>query len=197
LIQERRSSADARDVYCVLELDELAQRYQASGAQLHPMLGANGDGAALPTRTTPASVLFLCTHKSARSQMAEGLLRARMGSRPLTVASAGSQPDAVDPDAVRAMAALGVDITGQRSKHMDEFQGSDFDYVITVCDQVREECPVFPGEPDCLHWSVPDPKATPLMGQMTRSAVFWSTGQRLASRVDHLLLLLDQDATRS
>ena len=103
-------------------------------------------------------VLILCTGNSARSQMAEGLLRHDAGGR-LEVESAGVQPSAVKPEAVAAMIEIGIDITSQRSKHVDEFSGQHFDYVITVCDHANETCPIFPGAPTRMHWSVPDPAA--------------------------------------
>ena len=101
-------------------------------------------------------VLILCTGNSARSQMAEGLLR-QMASDALEVFSAGVEPSFVRPQAVAAMRERGIDITGQRSKSVDEFVGQKFDYVITVCDNARERCPVFPGETKRIHWSFDDP----------------------------------------
>src|SRR5688572_25648386 len=95
-------------------------------------------------------VLVLCTGNSARSQMAEGLLRHRHGDR-LEVASAGTQPSQVRPEAVAVMREIGIDISGQRSKHVDELAGQSFDYVITVCDSARESCPVLPGGGVHLH----------------------------------------------
>lgn len=187
LVTEHRSSADGRDVYCSLDLDELARRYRLGGARLHPLLAHAAAPAAI---TTPTRVLFLCTHNSARSQMAEGLLRARAGDRPLTVASAGTHPAAVDPDAVSALAALGIDIAAQRAKHLDALQGQRYDQVITVCDRAREECPVLPGDPVTRHWSIADPAA--FTGPpAARRAVFAAAVQDLARRVDHLLLTLD------
>lgn len=103
-------------------------------------------------------VLVLCTGNSARSQMAEGLLRHLAGDA-VEVASAGTRPSTVHPLAVRAMAERGVDISGQRSKHLDEMSGRSFDWVITVCDNAAESCPIFPGEARRLHWSFPDPAA--------------------------------------
>lgn len=103
-------------------------------------------------------VLILCTANSARSQMAEGLLRHLAGDR-LEVFSAGARPSVVNPYAVRAMAARGIDISGHRSKHLNEFLGEPFDYVITVCDAAAETCPVFPGRAERVHWSFPDPAA--------------------------------------
>lgn len=101
-------------------------------------------------------VLILCTHNSARSQMAEALLR-RIGGERFEVYSAGTEATRVHPLAVRAMADVGIDISGARSKHLDEFIGDRFDYVITVFDAANESCPVFPGDPKRIHWSFPDP----------------------------------------
>lgn len=103
-------------------------------------------------------VLVLCTGNSARSQMAEALLRHLAGDA-VEVASAGTQPSIVHPLAVRAMAERGVDISAQRSKHLDEMTDRAFDWVITVCDNAAESCPVFPGATRRLHWSFPDPAA--------------------------------------
>ena len=103
-------------------------------------------------------VLMLCTGNSARSQMAEGLLRHDGGAR-FEVESAGVNPTSVRPEAVAAMREVGIDITGQRSKSVEEFAGQDFDYVITVCDNAREQCPIFPGPVRRVHWSFDDPAA--------------------------------------
>jgi len=101
-------------------------------------------------------VLFLCTHNSARSQMAEGFLRQLAGDR-FEVASAGTQARGVNPLAVRAMAERGVDISGQSSKTLDRFLDDGWDYVVTVCDSANEACPVFPRAATRLHWSFDDP----------------------------------------
>ncbi|HUF16994.1 MAG TPA: arsenate reductase ArsC [Thermoanaerobaculia bacterium] len=103
-------------------------------------------------------VLFLCTHNSARSQMAEGLLRHLAGDRFETF-SAGTEQTRVHPLAIRAMEDLGIDLTSHRSKMLDEYQGQDFDYVVTVCDRANESCPIFPGATKRLHWSFDDPSA--------------------------------------
>jgi len=103
-------------------------------------------------------VLILCTGNSARSQMAEGLLRHDGGAR-FEVESAGVRPTGVRPEAIAAMRELGIDITGQRSKSFEEFAGQDFDYVVTVCDNAREQCPVFPAATRRIHWSFDDPAA--------------------------------------
>lgn len=189
LVQEQRSSADGRDLYCSLDMAEFSRRFRASGALLNPAFASDTP---IPPRTTPARILFLCTHNSARSQMAEGLLRAKRGMRPIEVFSAGDQPGAVHPAAIAALQALEIDITTQKSKHLDAFQGQDFDTLVTVCDQVREHCPVFPGTPDAIHWSIPDPAMA--TGTPAEAEIFRATARQLAARIDHLLLRLDQDA---
>ena len=103
-------------------------------------------------------VLFLCTHNSARSQMAEGLLR-RMAGDKFEVFSAGTAETRVHPLAIDAMREIGIDISGHRSKTLEAFAGKNFDYVITVCDRANESCPVFPGGTERLHWSLDDPAA--------------------------------------
>jgi len=103
-------------------------------------------------------VLILCTGNSARSQMAVGLLRALAGER-FEVSSAGSAPSELHPLAVRAMAERAIDISGQRSKHFEQFLAIEFDHVITVCDRAAESCPAFPGPAHRWHWSFPDPAA--------------------------------------
>ncbi len=103
-------------------------------------------------------VLILCTGNSTRSQMAEGLLR-HMGGNRFDVESAGVEPSHVRPQAIEAMREIGIDISGHRSKSVDEFSGQEFDYVITVCDNANERCPVFPGKTERIHWSFEDPAA--------------------------------------
>jgi arsenate reductase len=110
-------------------------------------------------------VLILCTGNSARSQMAEGLLRAMAGER-LEVFSAGTRPAGLNPNAVAAMAELGIDISRQRSKSVDEFRGRSFDCILTVCDRAREACPVFPGRALGFHQDFKDPAAAPSDGQL-------------------------------
>lgn len=105
----------------------------------------------------PTKVLFVCTGNVFRSQMAEGLLR-HFGGDAVEVSSAGARPGpGVHPAAVRCMKEIGLDISGQQSKPVELFLGQPFDYVITVCDQARQLCPVFPGASQSLHWSIPDP----------------------------------------
>lgn len=101
-------------------------------------------------------VLILCTGNSARSQMAEGLLRHDAGDR-FEVVSAGVEPSHVRPHAIEVMREVGIDISNHRSKSVNEFTGEDFDYVITVCDNANERCPLFPGNTRRIHWSFDDP----------------------------------------
>lgn len=127
-------------------------------------------------------VLILCTGNSARSQMAEGLLRHDAGER-FTVESAGTKPSSVRSEAIAVMNELGIDISAQRSKHVDEFRGQRFDYVITVCDNAREACPVFFGATKRLHHSFEDPAA--LDGsEAERLALFRHVRDELRSYLD-------------
>lgn len=108
--------------------------------------------------TEKKRVLFLCTHNSARSQMAEGLLRNMAGDR-FDVFSAGTEETRVHPLAIEAMREAGIDISHHRSKTLDAFKGENFDSVITVCDRANESCPIFPGATQRIHWSFEDPSA--------------------------------------
>jgi len=116
-------------------------------------------------------VLVLCTGNSARSQMAEGLLRHDAGGQ-FDIESAGTKASSVRPEAIAAMRELGIDISGQRSKHVDEFEGKPFDYVITVCDNARETCPVFFGTAKRLHHSFDDPPAPGMGTDEQRMTIF-------------------------
>jgi arsenate reductase (thioredoxin) len=126
-------------------------------------------------------VLILCTGNSARSQMAEGLLRHLAGDR-FTVESAGVKPSHVRPEAIEALRERGIDISGQHSKSVDEFAGQEFDYVITVCDNANERCPVFPGKTERIHWSFDDPAAAQ-GDEAARLAVFHRVRDEIESRL--------------
>ncbi|HUG29188.1 MAG TPA: arsenate reductase ArsC [Candidatus Limnocylindria bacterium] len=108
------------------------------------------------TDAAPLRVIFVCTGNSARSQMAEAVLREQGGDR-FEVVSAGVDPRGVHPMTVAALARAGIDIAGARSKSVGEFLGQRFDYVVTVCDRARASCPVFPGGSETLHWGLDDP----------------------------------------
>lgn len=184
IVHERRSSADARDIYYHLDLDRLSDLYRQSGDALHPMLISGSSEIKPLMLNRPLRVLFLCTHNSARSQMAEALLRERAGPR-VVVASAGSRPSAVHPLAAQVMADRGIAIEGQRSKHMDELAQEPWDIVVTVCDRAREVCPAFPVGTRAVHWSVPDPaEATGTAAE--RAAAFLAARDDIARRVRYL-----------
>jgi len=107
---------------------------------------------------TTKKILVLCTGNSARSQMGEGLFRAEGGGG-FEIFSAGTRPSAVRPEAIAVMKEIGIDISGHRSKSVDEFSGQAFDYVVTVCDNARDSCPVFPAGSERMRWSFEDPAA--------------------------------------
>jgi arsenate reductase len=131
-------------------------------------------------------VLFLCTHNSARSQMAEGLLRHLAGDR-FDAYSAGTEATHIRPLAIRAMAELGIDIARQKSKTLDGYLDEPFDAVITVCDQAAEACPVFPGAKKRLHWSFPDPsKASGTAAEQL--AVYRQVRDAIRERIEQELL---------
>lgn len=129
----------------------------------------------------PIRVLFLCTGNSARSQMAEGLLRS-LGGHDFEVYSAGTHPQGVDPLAVQVMRESGIDITGQQSKRLDRFQDQSFDYIITVCDRARDRCPTFPGDNERIHWGFADPAAV-TGSEAERIAAFRRARNEIAERL--------------
>ena len=129
----------------------------------------------------PKRVLFLCTHNSARSQMAEALLRHLSDGR-FGVFSAGTRPTIVHPMTVAIMQEIGIDMSGQRSKDVALYVQESFDYLITVCDQAQEECPIFPGARRQLHWSIPDP-AEAIGDEATRLAAFRRARDDVEARI--------------
>ena len=186
LVSLRRSAADGRDTYYVLDLARCGELLADAGVALHPAL-------APPTQphvrhkpgSRPARVLFLCTGNNARSQIAEALCE-RLSHGALGAVSAGSHPKPLHPNAVRVMRERGIDISGRRSKHLSEFAGRRFDYVISLCDRVREVCPEFPGAPDVIHWSIPDPAREPDGDEQTLPA-FERTAAELETRIRLLI----------
>ena len=126
-------------------------------------------------------VLILCTGNSARSQMAEGLLRHEADDR-YEVFSAGTRPSHVRPEAIEVMHEVGINISGHRSKSVDELVGQQFDYIITVCDNAKENCPVFPGRNTRIHWSIEDPAAAQGSAE-ERKAVFRRIRDEIAGRL--------------
>jgi ArsR family transcriptional regulator, arsenate/arsenite/antimonite-responsive transcriptional repressor / arsenate reductase (thioredoxin) len=186
LVTARRSEADGRDVYYSLELTRLRQMFSEAGSALHPTLGLSSRSEPLP-QFSGARVLFICTHNSARSQMAEGLLR-HLSKGTIEVQSAGSHSTQVHPDAIRTMDEFGIDIRSQRAKSFDAIEGKQFDYVISVCDKAREDCPDFAGAGQQLHWGFPDPVA--IGDSQARLAAFGQIARSLKTRMDWFLTTL-------
>jgi ArsR family transcriptional regulator, arsenate/arsenite/antimonite-responsive transcriptional repressor / arsenate reductase (thioredoxin) len=191
LVVARRSSADGRDTYYAIDLAGCAEQLRGAGGALHPGLHL-GPPAHQPTRR--ARVLFLCTGNSARSQMAEALIEQLSGGA-VTAESAGSHPKPLHANAVRVMQQRGIDIRGNRTKHLDEFVDQQFDAVVTLCDRVREVCPEFPAHPWVAHWSIADPARNGATDRESRPA-FERTAAELETRIGFLLAQLDERPTR-
>lgn len=155
LVAARRSSFDGRDTYYRLDLVRCGDALAAAGAALHPGLRLGPAPVETAADARSRRVLFLCTGNSARSPVAEALLR-RLGGG-VQVASAGSRPKPLHPSTVRVLRERGIDVSGRQPQHLSVFAGQRFDYVITLCDRVREVCPEFPGDGERAHWSIPDP----------------------------------------
>jgi protein-tyrosine-phosphatase/DNA-binding transcriptional ArsR family regulator len=188
LVSARRSLADGRDAYYSLDLQRCGELLASTGAALHPGLAPasrNADRREERRGRAPAHVLFLCTGNSARSQVAEALAEQRSEGAVRAV-SAGSHPKPLHLNAVRVMRARGIDLAGRRSKHVSEFTGERFDYVVSLCDRVREVCPEFPGGPELIHWSIPDPAREPGSDEETLPA-FERMAAELCTRIDFLL----------
>jgi protein-tyrosine-phosphatase/DNA-binding transcriptional ArsR family regulator len=183
LVSMRRSSADGRDAYYSIDLARCGELLAATGAALHPGLRLLPPA---PARVrASARVLFLCTGNSARSQMAQAILEDLAGGT-VTAASAGSHPKPVHPDAIAVMREYGIDIGGRQPQHLDLFAGQRFDYVISLCDRVREVCPQFPGPPEVIHWSIPDP-ASGGSGEGGTYPAFQAVAAGLRTRIGFLL----------
>ena len=196
VVSRRRSSADGRDSYYRLELDRCSELLAGAGSALHPGLRlapTRPDRRIRTGRRRRTRVLFLCTGNSARSQIAEALVE-RLGGGVVEARSAGSHPKPLHPNAVRALSERGIDISGRRSKHLDRFVGRRFDYVVSLCDRVREVCPEFPGHPDLIHWSIPDPAREGDDDEQTYPA-FERTADELATRIAFLLELIEHTHT--
>jgi protein-tyrosine-phosphatase len=175
LVVSHRSAFDGRDSYYGLDLQQHGSLFAATGAF------ASDDAPA----TRPLRILFLCTGNSSRSQIAEALID-RLSNGAVHAWSAGSKPKTLHPNAVRVMAARGIDISRNETKPLDLFTGERFDLVITLCDKVREVCPDFPDTPDAFHWSVPDPAMAPGTNDETYG-VFERTAVDLEARITFLL----------
>lgn len=187
LVSARRSSADRRDSYYKLELARVGDLLSAAGGALHPGLRF-ATPALEDARIGSVKVLFLCTGNSARSQMAEALARDRSDGA-IQAYSAGSDPKPLHPNAVKVMRdECGLEIADQASKHLDVFAGQRFDWVISLCDRVREVCPEFPGQPETVHWSIANP-ATGEADNVTYP-LFQHVAAELATRIAFLLAVL-------
>jgi len=205
LVSSHRSSFDGRAAYYRLHLDRCGALLAAAGAALHPGIppvGVSAPIARAATLTTTAKgrrrakVLFLCTGNGTRSQIAEALLREAAGDR-VEVASAGSHPKPIHPNAVRVLAERGIDISAADSKPLSRFEGRHVDHVITLCDKVREICPEFPGQQRAVHWSIEDPSRLPGSDRTTLPA-FRAVATDLQSRIGFLLARIDAEPiTRS
>jgi protein-tyrosine-phosphatase/DNA-binding transcriptional ArsR family regulator len=188
LVRMRRSAADRRDAYYSLDLARCGELLIATGAALHPGLRlvqpAQPPHGPVPPAPS-ARVLFLCTGNSARSPMAEALTR---HLDPVTVEafSAGSDPKPLHPNAVRVMGEHGIDLRGRRPRHLREFAQQSVDYVVSLCDRVRERLPQFPDHPERIHWSIADPACDEHADADTYPA-FQQTAAELATRVRFLL----------
>ena len=198
LVFTRRSTADGRDTYYAIDLASCqrelhaAGRGTASGTLARAGRSHTREGPSLHARKR--RVLFLCTGNSARSQIAQALLE-HMSAGAVEAASAGSQPKPLHPNAVRVMKRRGIDISANRTKHLDEFVAQRFDMVITLCDRVREVCPEFRSHPQLVHWSIPDPAREGATNRASYPA-FERTAAELATRIGFLLPLLSEPRTR-
>jgi len=192
LASVRRSSFDGRDAYYSLRLERAGELLADAGEALHPALRLSAP--VLPELrrgSRPVRVLFLCTGNSSRSQIAEALLGVASGGA-VEAASAGSRPKPLHPNTARVLAARGIDVSGRRPKHLDEFAQRSFDYVVSLCDRVREVCPEFPASPRLIHWSIADPASAPGSAEDIY-ALFERTAEELESRIRFLLHLIAHD----
>ncbi|MGF0175640.1 ArsR family transcriptional regulator [Streptomyces sp. Marseille-Q5077] len=192
LVTARRSSFDARDSYYHLDLQHCAHALAGAGTALHPALGF---APTPPPRLSPPppsrpAVLFACTGNSARSPIAEALLRHRTDGQ-VEVTSVGSHPKTrIHTDAVQVLRERHeIDISGQRPRHLDTLVGRRFDYVISLCDKVREVCLGFGDQSRLVHWSIPDPAAASGPGPVGYPA-FVRTAAEIDTRIRYLLPLL-------
>jgi protein-tyrosine-phosphatase/DNA-binding transcriptional ArsR family regulator len=192
LVGARRSTFDGRDAYYYLDLAQCADVLAAAGLALHPGLRLAPVPVVAPGRR--CRVLFLCTGNSARSPAAEALMRHRVPQ--IEVASAGSSPKPLHPNAVRVLRARGIELAGRLPRHLSEVEGQRFDYVITLCDRVREVCPEFPGRAEHVHWSIPDPAASSA-GEEDTYPAFERMAAELETRIGFLLAAISAPPARA
>ena len=197
LVSARRSSADGRDIYYRVDLVRCAHLLRATGRTLHLGVRLVLAPAEPPPTGSPrvtSRVLFLCTGNSARSQIAEALME-EMSHGAVRARSAGSHPKQLHPNAVRVLAERGIDISGRRTKHLRRFARTHFDWVITLCDRVREVCPEFPDHPSVAHWSIADPALEGDTDDATYPA-FKRTAQELETRIELLIAQITSPSDR-
>jgi protein-tyrosine-phosphatase/DNA-binding transcriptional ArsR family regulator len=191
LVSMRRSAADGRDAYYTIDLTRCGELIAATAEALHPALKLQpvaNQSLRSVSDGVPVRVLFLCTGNSARSQMAEALLD-HLSCGAAVAVSAGSHPKSLHPNAVRAMKEWGIDISGRRTKRLDEFSDQHFDIVVTLCDRLREICPEFPGTPQVVHWSIADP-SNPAASDDESYPAFQEVAIELATRIRFLLFTI-------
>jgi protein-tyrosine-phosphatase/DNA-binding transcriptional ArsR family regulator len=193
LVNATRSSFDGRDSYYHLDLDRCADALAEAAAALHPALRRDATPPIPPLghqRSRRITVLFVCTGNSARSPIAEALLRHHSAGR-VTVTSAGSRPTShLHPNTLRVLREeFGIDIAGQHPRHLGTLANRRFHHVITLCDKAREACPEFPHQPRRIHWSIPDP-ATASDTDPAGYPAFHRTAADIDTRVRHLLPVL-------
>ena len=194
LVTERRSAADERAVFYHLDLERFQALYLAAGETLHPAVTAEATARLsqdLPGNQTPLRVLFLCTENSARSQMAEALLR-HLSHGTVEAESAGSRPaEELHPLTRRCMERLGIEMSRAVPKHFEVYRGQRFDVIVTVCDRVLETCPTFPDDPQRIHWSFLDP-ATVQGSEAEQLRAFEQVSLQLTTRIRFLLTFLER-----
>ena len=193
LVTATRSSFDGRDTYYHLDLDRCAAALTDGGAALHPALRQHAAPPIPPAgqqRSRHIAVLFVCTGNSARSPIAEALLRHHI-AEDVGVTSAGSRPKPrLHPNTIRVLRdAFDIDIGNQQPRHLDTVTGRRFDHVITLCDKAREICPEFAHHPRRIHWSIPDPAMAGDTDQASYPA-FQRTAADIDTRIRHLLPVL-------
>jgi ArsR family transcriptional regulator, arsenate/arsenite/antimonite-responsive transcriptional repressor / arsenate reductase (thioredoxin) len=194
LVSARRSSADRRDAYYTVDLTRIGGLLSATGEALHPSLRLTRPAAADGPHDQ-VRVLFLCTGNSARSPMAEALARVRSGGF-VEAVSAGSHPRPLHPLAVLVMRdEYGIDLSRHEPTSLQGLAAQQFDWVVSLCDRVREVCPEFPGHPETIHWSIPNPAD----GDDDEASYprFQRAASELETRVEFLLgVLTDRPAQR-
>jgi len=199
LVTATRSSFDGRDSYYHLDLDRCAEALTGSAAALHPALRLQA-APAIPLggerRSRHVDVLFVCTGNSARSPIAEALLRRRTAAH-VAVTSAGSQPKPrLHPNTIRVLReTFDIDVADQRPRHLDTLTGRRFDHVITLCDRAREACAESGNHLRRIHWSIPDPATAGDTDQASYPA-FQRTAADIDTRIRHLLPVLDATTAR-